>query len=286
MKKKIFLIISIILVVLGIIVFRVLNNKMEKITAVVVRADDDFLMIYGNGIDFCSCGLKKTGNIGFKMGQEIELYGKDIMVSETYPGQLTGVEKIKITKEQSNIDIPEEYIRYCYASKDKVNISVLEITPSGITYMIEDNNEYKNAYIFSDDYLIIKKNKEIEEENKQIRENNRKIIEEKEKEQKHIEQTNYWPSSEGLGLSSVKDEWEEVKKISNILSKDTGIYKNEDNKYIKKYDWTNLYGTLGEGEYKFNAGKYSPNEKHFEFTINFKIDENGQVMYKKPQISL
>ena len=70
------------------------------------------------------------------------------------------------------------------------------------------------------------------------------------------------------------------------MSKDTGIYKNEDNKYIKKYDWTNLYGTLGEGEYKFNAGKYSPNEKHFEFTINFKIDENGQVMYKKPQISL
>lgn len=49
----------------------------------------------------------------------------------------------------------------------------------------------------------------------------------------------------GTGLEYI---WEEVPKLSNIPSENTGLVtENNKEKIIKKkYDWINLYGKLGE----------------------------------------
>ena len=78
----------------------------------------------------------------------------------------------------------------------------------------------------------------------------------------------------------------EVDKISNILPEDTAtplVYNlpsmTEDDNYTVigwKFDWTNLYGTLGEGKYNFKL-----QAETFIISVTFEIDKNGQVSYEK-----
>ena len=47
--------------------------------------------------------------------------------------------------------------------------------------------------------------------------------------------------------SAANISWEEVQKVSDVASETTGIFESVDEDTIKKeYDWSNLYGQLGE----------------------------------------
>jgi len=90
---------------------------------------------------------------------------------ETYPAQLGNVEKIELIKEKSEIQIPEQILRYCYSSYDKVTVTISEFTNTGISLTITDTNEI--PYQYAHHYKINQKvkNKEYTGAGYQIGEN-------------------------------------------------------------------------------------------------------------------
>ena len=132
------------------------NNKASTtIKAVVVNAEKGLLVMgIENTGDLYDVNYENKDNIKFKQGQEILIYFNGGML-ETYPAQIINVEKIEILKEKSDIKIPDDILRFCYNSRNKVNVSVSELTRTGIEIIIKDTNELQ--YEYSNSYKINKK---------------------------------------------------------------------------------------------------------------------------------
>ena len=77
------------------------------------------------------------------------------MIMETYPAQLGNVGKIEILDEKLDVIIPDGILRYCYSTKDKVNITVSKLTNTSISMTITDTNEL--PYIYAHSYNINKR---------------------------------------------------------------------------------------------------------------------------------
>lgn len=156
MKKVKILIITIaIIAVLFAICIGVIYVMTPKIRAVIVKVDDKGLGIMGIQGELYNIGFGDEGNIGFKKGQEILIY-YDGIILQSYPAQLGNVEKIKIVKEKSNIEIPKNVLKHYYNSRDNVKVSVSELTPKGISFTITDTNDI--PYEYTNEYSIHKKN--------------------------------------------------------------------------------------------------------------------------------
>lgn len=135
-------------------------EAIKNIKAVVVRVHDKSLMVMENDRqELISVGFTSEGNIGFAQGQEILIYFDGVILT-SYPTQLSHVEKIEIVKEKSEIKIPDEILRYCYSSRDNVNVTISELTSSYISLTIIDTNEL--PYNYSHSYKI---NKRVKNEN-------------------------------------------------------------------------------------------------------------------------
>lgn len=247
-----------------------MENTSHTMKAVVIKVNEKSLIVKSGSL--YSCRFAKEGNIGFKMGQEILIY-YDGMIFSTYPGQISNVGKIEILKEKSDIEISEDDMRYCYSNLDNVSVVINNFSNSGISYTITDNNKYK--YEFSKTYVITKKNKEIEEENKLKEEINRNALEqqlEKDKEE-YKEGRNF--TTGFTPPETIEQVWEEAPKVSSVESEDTGSYSENGNTFTRTYDWTNLYGKLGEGEYKFRTSI----KADAVIEIDFTIDKDGKLTY-------
>lgn len=132
------------------------NNMKATIKAVVVKVNDNNIlaMDIDKASELYSVGTKNTPNIELKKGQEILIYfNGDVM--ESYPAQLGNIGKIEVIKEESSTQIPDNVIRYCYNSRDNVNITISELTSSTISLTITDKN--KLPYIYAHSYKINKK---------------------------------------------------------------------------------------------------------------------------------
>ena len=133
----------------------ILNNMTYSMKAVVVKVNDNSLLAVNEKTDeLYSIGFTEEGNIGFKKGQEILFYFNGT-VTAMYPGIPDGVTKIKIINEESEKEIPERILRYCYNSKENVKVTVNELTTSSMTLTITDTNELPYEYL--DDYTIYEK---------------------------------------------------------------------------------------------------------------------------------
>lgn len=232
--------------------------------AVVVKVDEKSMLVLASDSDsmLASVGFLKEGNIGYKQGQEIAIYySGDIL--ESYPCQLAGIEKIEIVKDKSNKEIPDSILRYCYSSRDNVSVEIAELTNSGIYLKITDTNELK--YNYSHKYEITKKVK-----NPSYTGVGYKIGEATE------------TSTAGFTGTGAEYIWEEIDKISDISCEDTEEIKRNTSKALidRKFNWKELYGKLERGEYKFNLF----NEDCLGITIEFAIDEDGNISYNEPQI--
>ena len=128
------------------------DNMKATIKVVIVKVNNKHLLAMGieATTGLYSVGFKQE-NIEFKQGQEVLIYF-DGTVMETYPAQLGNVEKIEIIKEKSDIQIPTSILRYCYSSRDKVNVTIMELTNSDISLTITDTNEI--LYDYAHDYKI------------------------------------------------------------------------------------------------------------------------------------
>lgn len=157
-----------IIVVLSIIIialYTITKSKIRKksnddefsstIKAVVVKPEKGLLVMgTENTNELYSVNYQNKENIEFKQGQEILIYF-DGVVLETYPAQITNVEKIEILKEKSDIKIPDNILRYCYSSRNNVIVSISEVSKTGIEIIIKDTNELQ--YEYSNSYKINKK---------------------------------------------------------------------------------------------------------------------------------
>ena len=183
---------------------------------------------------------------------------------DTYPEQPSNVEKIEIVNEESNVVIPDDVLRYCYSSKNNVQVSIEDFTKTGLSITIKDTNEYKYDYS-KNEYKINKKNKEAEN----ITVDTNQIIPATEN------STSSYNPGETTSL------WEEAPKISD---EDTIVTSNQidDNTVEKICDWTNTYEDLGEGEYEFVL---SVGDLGFSnIKISFNINSNGQLSYDRPTL--
>ena len=133
-----------------------IGNMKETIKVVVVKVNSTYLLAMdeNNTNELYSISFTNEGNIGFKKGQEILVYF-DGIVNATYPGGINKVGKIEIIKEESNIEIPENILTYCYSSKENVKVTVNELTKSSITITIVDTNEI--PYKYNNSYSLYKK---------------------------------------------------------------------------------------------------------------------------------
>lgn len=157
--KKVLKVISIVLIVIVVIfmfyVYLYNNVLSHKFKAVVVQVRDNSMVVVENNTSkgLLIIGFSDEGNIGYKQGQEIAIYYNGI-VDSMYPGRIDSPDKIKITKEKSNIEIPEEALRYCYSSRDNINVEISELTNNGIHLKITDTNELQ--YNYAHNYKISK----------------------------------------------------------------------------------------------------------------------------------
>ena len=237
----------------------------STMTGVIVKVNENNLDVLGENGDFDLYWVSfgKEGNIGFKQGQEIEIYYNGYVV-QTFPASPGGVTKIKIIKEESDKQIPDDVIRYFYNSMDKVKINVTELNNKGITLQIIDTNAL--PYEYTGEYWINMKvkNPEFPRPGRKIGENTKN-------------------STAGYEAPAPEYISKEVDKISNISCEETeenvvynlqNIQVGENYKVIgKKFNWEKLYGTLEKGEYGFT---YIVNNG-FLVNIHFILNDSGEV---------
>ncbi len=130
------------------------DNMSTTMRAVIIEVSDTRLWIVSpdNNDAVYYVGYDNTENTTFKKGQEILIYFSGWFY-ETMPGGLADVGKIEIIKEESDIEISEDSLRYFYSSKDNVSISINEFTENKLSISIIDTNDYK--YDYSTDYIEV-----------------------------------------------------------------------------------------------------------------------------------
>lgn len=239
------------------------SNMSATINAVVMKVNENSLSVMeiqegDSSENLYSVSFAEEGNIGFSEGQEVLIYFDGIIAS-SYPMQIHNVGKIEITKDQTDITIPENILRYYNSSKENVDINVSEITNRGITINITDTNEI--PYEYSNDYIIYKEtvNESYTGEGEYIGENT----------------GNSTAGYTGTGSEYI---WDELEKNPDIKIEDTiddSIYNlpnmtEEDNYHVtgKKIDWTNLYGELDNGNYRLVFSNNGSSSIIIEFSVN------------------
>ncbi|MCI9286428.1 MAG: hypothetical protein HFJ57_00295 [Clostridia bacterium] len=158
-KRKILIIILLITIcALGYIFIRIDNSNMR---GVVIKAEEKSLTI----MDVRDEGLyyvfiPENNKLQFKQGQEILVYFNDYAIIEQTNPAIIGtedIEKIRILKEKSNVEIPRKKLERVYSTDEKVLITIDELSLTGISITINDTNEFKREYEHSNAYIVSKK---------------------------------------------------------------------------------------------------------------------------------
>ena len=228
-------------------------DAIATMDVVIVRVDDTYLGVINKDDpnDIMTASIPADDTNEYKQNQEVRVYYNG-MINEMYPGSFAKVSKIEILKEDSDVTIPEKALKLFYSSCVNVSVSNINVTQTGISFEIKDSNEHK--YEYTNTYTLFKKNPEAE----QVEAPSMPIV-----------TGNTTSSYEGSGSPL----WEEATKVSDVKSEDTVTSENIAEDTVRKTcDWTNIYGKLESGEYKFLLTAES-----FGVGIQFSISENGEI---------
>lgn len=105
MKKVKSVVIAIVIILILIFIGIVLYNKMQpenmrvKMKAVVVRVNENSMLVMEYDKSLMNIGFSEDGNIGYKQGQEVIIYYNG-MVDSMFPGHIGNPGKIEIKKEK------------------------------------------------------------------------------------------------------------------------------------------------------------------------------------------
>lgn len=204
MIKIISIFILVIIIYFLIYYLKLNNNTIASTKAIIVKVNEKSLEVMGieNMTEVFIAEFNSEGNIGFKQGQEIQIYYNGNII-ETSPAKFEKVGKIKVVKEKSDISIPDYVLRRCYNSKDNINIAVTELTDTGVKLTITDTN--KLPYKYSNQYTIYKKNyKESGDKWEEV-----KKVSNISKEDT-LEMISYISQEKNNAITEVKIDWEQI----------------------------------------------------------------------------
>ncbi len=203
----------------------------------------------------------KEGNIGFKVGQEVMIYfnGKDSSTGNNGISEIQNVGKIEIIDSSSNHLISNDILKKFNTTFNNVEVNVENITNTGITFTITDKNDIK--YNFDNNYDIFK--------NVAEKPSNEPIIGE--------DGSMSMPAYEG-------DKWQELFKVSDNIENKANIENIDENTKRYTFDWSNIYGPLKSGEYRFVLGDIEVKSNYLVIRNNiesisakFEVDDNGKI---------
>lgn len=206
--------------------------------------------------------FSKEGNIGFEVGQEVMIYfnGKTSSTGKNEISEIQNVGKIEIIDNSLNYLIPNDILKKFYTTYDNVNVKIESLTNTGITFTITDKNDIK--YNFNNHCAMFKNVAEKPSNEPIIGEDGSISI----------------PAYEG-------DKWQELSKVSDAVENKTNIENIDENTKRITYDWSNIYGPLKSGEYRFVLGDIEVDSNYLDIygnnkeTISVKVtlDDSGQV---------
>lgn len=230
--------------------------------AIIVKVNEnDLLVVPTNKLEeLYSVSLKGIENKEFKRNQEIEIFWNGDILT-IYPGQINNVSKIDIVKEETDEEISEKVLRFCYSKVDNVSAKINEFTLDKIKFTITDKNEIPYTYN-KEDFKLYKK-----EPNENYTGVGQKVGEETEH------------STAGYTGTGSPYNWEKVGFQDDLL-KDGVMNISKDNQNIAfEIDLEKAYGNLESGEYYFILS-----EINIHIRINFEINENGELTYSEPKV--
>lgn len=306
MKKALIIFIIIVLIIAAIVLGISELSRYYTVTGTIVEIDEHGVYIgcgkieeetnrYKGYYDFSS-KQKSNQKIKFKDEKNHKISEKDLKVGDI----------IKINGKKDEIEIAIAYsieplyniksVRIIgqdlegavdtdiFNNKYDVSFMINEFTNKGITLTITDKN--KRPYKYNDDYTIYKKVKSEPQTMKSHSSGNLKQYKPQAMKQVTISATSIPEKTLPPSQEVVYDKWEELKKISQITSQETLEFdkKLSSNIFMKKYDWSNMYGKLEKGDYKL---RFNIEQRGFYFVyIDFSIDEEGNVSYENPVIDI
>jgi len=163
MKRKNVLVIIIFVIIFFILGLLVISNRWvdNTIRAVVIRVDEKYLEVMElveDNWNLYTIKYSTNDNINFKQGQEILIYYNEESIIEQSGGTISknDIKKIKILKEKSDTEIPNELLRRVFSSTANISISIEDISLTGVSLIIKDTNDYKYGEYTK--YDIYKKN--------------------------------------------------------------------------------------------------------------------------------
>lgn len=206
--------------------------------------------------------FSKEGNIGFKVGQEVMIYfnGKISSTGKNGISEIQNVGKIEIIDNSLNHLISNDILKKFYTTYDNVEVKIESLTNTAITFTITDKNDIK--YNFNNNCAMFK--------NVAEKPSNEPIIGE--------DGSISMPAYEG-------DKWQELLKVSDTVENKANIEIIDENTKRYTYDWSNIYGILKGGEYRFILGDIQVNSEYLVITgndketisVKFTVDDNEKV---------
>lgn len=206
--------------------------------------------------------FSKEGNIGFEVGQEVMIYfnGKTSSTGKNGISEIQNVGKIEIVDNSLNHLIPNDILKNFYTTYDNVEVKIESLTNTGITFTITDKNDIK--YNFNNHCAMFKNVAEKPSYEPIIGEDGSISI----------------PAYEG-------DKWQELSKVSDAVENKANIENIDENTKRITYDWSNIYGPLKSGEYRFVLGDIEVDSNYLvidgnnkeNISIKFILDNNGKV---------
>ena len=227
-----------------------------------VNKDNIYVVDSENQNVLYQVSFSKEGNIGFKVGQEVMIYfnGKTSSTGKNGIYEIQNVGKIEIIDNSLNHLISNDILKKFYTTYDNVEVKIESLTNTGITFTITDKNDIK--YNFNNNCAMFK--------NVAEKPSNQPIIGE--------DGSISIPAYEG-------DKWQELSKVSDAVENKANIENIDENTKRITYDWSNIYGPLKSGEYRFVLGDieldsnylviYGNNKENI--SIKFILDNNGKV---------
>lgn len=159
MKKwiKILLIFVIVLAIVAAI-FMFANKYGITEKGIIIKVEESVLKIMEFDESILIVDLEKMEGQDlskFKEGQEILVY-YDGITETMYPGRIWA-DRIKILKEETDVEIPIDVLRYANSSKENISVNIEEFTKSELKFSITDTNELPYEYDMEYEYYIYEK---------------------------------------------------------------------------------------------------------------------------------
>ena len=139
--KRAFTISTILLsiVVIILLTFLVLQNTKAKMDVIVIKSNQYSITGIDDNNDLIVVESMIQDLSGFRQGQTVKVYYGGV-ITATWPGRITAT-KVKL-KDDSRIQIADNYLRYAYSNTKNVELDISESTVDEFKFSIVDNNSH------------------------------------------------------------------------------------------------------------------------------------------------